>query len=115
MELADHVGYFVEEMKQHEQALKDDLADAKSQMAEEIKDLKVDLKDQKKALAKATADTERQSIERDIAEIEKEIQLAVENVPNEVELLERFKADKREFLVDYINTQVHGGDWRTKL
>jgi hypothetical protein len=114
MELADSVSYFVEEMKQHEQALKDDLADAKAQTAEEIKELKAELRELKKALVKCADQAEKQTLETEIAETEKDIQIAAQNVPVEVELLEKFKADKRMFLVDYINTQVHGGDWRSK-
>lgn len=115
MELSEHVGYFVEEMKEHEQMLKDDFADTKAQVAEEIKELKTDLKILKNNLAKCADPAEKQSLEDEIAHSEKAIEMVTREWSSEADALEKFKADKRAFLVDYINTQVHGPDWRSKL
>lgn len=114
MELSDHVGYFVEDMKQHEEALKFDIDDEKEAVAESIREEKEEIRDLKKELAKCKDHTQRENIEGQIAHCERAIANYQESLAVRVKELADFKADRRAFLVDYINTQVHGPEWRTK-
>jgi chromosome segregation ATPase len=114
MELSEHVGYFVEEMKQHEEALKFDIDDEKESVAESIREEKEEIRDLKKELAKCKDQTERENIDEQIAHCERAITNYQESLAVRVKELADFKADRRPFLVDYINTQVHGPEWRTK-
>jgi len=115
MELADHLGYFVEEMNQQEESLKFEIDDEKESVAESIKEEKADIRDLKKDLAECKDPTERESIEAQIAGCERAIADYQESVAERVKALADFKADKRAFLIEYINTQVHGPEWRKKL
>ncbi len=115
MELSDHVGYFVEDMKQQEESLKFEIDDEKESIAESIKEEKEEIRDLKKDLAKCKDPTERESIEAQIADCERAIANYQESLAERVKALADFKADRRAFLVEYINTQVHGPEWRKKL
>jgi hypothetical protein len=114
MELSDHVGYFVEEMKQHEESLKFDIDDEKESVAESIKEEKEEIRDLKKDLAKCQDPAERGNIEAQIAHCERAIANYQESLAKRVKELADFKTDRRAFLVEYINTQVHGPEWRKK-
>jgi len=114
MELSDHVGYFVEDMKQHEEALKFDIDDEKESVAESIKEEKEEIRVLKKELAKCKDQAERENIEGQVAHCERAIANYQESLAMRVKELADFKADRRAFLVEYINTQVHGPEWRTK-
>lgn len=114
MELSDHVGYFVEELKQHEESLKLDIDDEKESVADSVKEEKEEIRDLKKELAKCKEQAERQHIEEEIAHCERAIANYQDSLAARVKELADFKADRRAFLVDYINTQVHGPEWRTK-
>lgn len=108
MELSDHVGYFVEEMKQHEESLKFDIDDEKESVGESIKE---EIRDLKKELAKCIDPAERENIEAQIADREHAIANCQESLADRFKVLVDFKADRRAFLVEYINTQVHGPEW----
>jgi septal ring factor EnvC (AmiA/AmiB activator) len=114
MELTDHVGYFVEEMKQHEESLKFDIDDEKESVAESIKEEKEEIRDLRKELAKCNDPAEKGNIEAQIADCERSIASYQESLAERVKALADFKADRRAFLVEYINTQVHGPEWRKK-
>lgn len=114
MELSDHVEYFVEEMKQHEEALKFDIDDEKESVAESIKEEKEEIHNLKKDLSKCKDPGEREAIEAQIAQCERAIANYQESLAVRVKGLADFKADRRSFLVEYINTQVHGPEWRRK-
>jgi len=114
MELTDHVGYFVEEMKQHEEALKFDINDEKESVAASIKEEKDEIRTLKKDFAKCKDEAERENIEGQIAHCERAIENYQASLAARVKELADFKADRRAFLIDYINTQVHGPGWRNK-
>jgi ribosomal protein L29 len=114
MELTNHVGYFVEEMKQYEEALKFDIDDEKESAAESIKEEKEEIRGLKKELAKCRGQAEMDNIREQISHCDRAIENYKESLAVRVKELADFKVDKRAFLVDYINTQVHGPEWRTK-
>lgn len=109
-ELNEHVGYLSDVIKGHEQHLKDEIADTK----EEIQEAKTELANLKKKLATCSED-EKEDTEDGIELLVGELGIAAEDLEKHTNKLAEFKKDKREFLVDYINTQVHGDDWMSKL
>lgn len=114
MELSHHVGYLVEDMKQHEEALRLDIDDEKESVAESIKDEKEEIQDLKKELTKCRDQADKEGIEGQIVRCERAIATYQESLAVRVQKLADFKADRRAFLIDYINTRVHGPEWRTK-
>ena len=113
-ELNDHVVYLTDEIRDREVQLKGDADSAKAELAEEVKDLKDDLKELRSDIAKEKDQSEKVRLQGEVKEIEAAIaDLNQKEIP-EVLALEKFRTDKREFLVNYINTQVHGIDWRSK-
>ena len=118
-EVHDHVGYFADEIREQEQNYKDDIKEAKENLAFELKPLQEKLAELKKKLSKCTDETTRAAIEEDIADTVENMTFAKDDAAQTIAEAERdlaaFKADKREFLINAVNTQVHGGDWRSKL
>lgn len=112
--LAYAVESFAEDMKLHLDELKTNLSDARADRKDEVKELKAHLLELKKELAQCADPTEQKALARAINVTEKDIQTAPQGGEQEAAEIEQFKADKRAFLVDYINTEVHGPDWRTK-
>ena len=113
-DLADAVEAFADAMKLHLDELKEFLPDSKAWQKNELKELKAHLLELKKELAQCTDPTEQKAWARAINVTEKDIQTVPQGGAQEAAEIEQFKADKRAFLVDYINTEVHGPDWRTK-
>ncbi|HRF12234.1 MAG TPA: hypothetical protein PLR37_08895 [Candidatus Accumulibacter phosphatis] len=116
LELSAHAGYMIDEMKEHEGLLREEVRDAKESVADAVKEEKDELRELKKLLAKCNDPSEKSEIEAEIADCE----YRIAKFPNDwlaprVKALADFKADKREFLVHYINMQVHGAQWREKL
>ena len=109
-ELSEHVGYLSDEIKGHGQYLKDEVTNTK----EEIQEAKTELANLKKKLATCSED-EKEDIEDGIELLVGELGIAAEDLEKYTNKLAKFKKDKRVFLVDYINTQVHGDDWMSKL
>lgn len=110
-EVGDHVGYFADEMREHEQGLREDVQQAKADLAEEIKLVKEDIKGLKAQL-KSCKPEEKPGLEAELEDSEKEL-LELTSKPYEdlvraEKALEDFKADMRDMLVKYINQQVHG-------
>lgn len=112
--LAYAVECFAEDMKLHLDELKKNLSDDRADRKNEVKELKAQLLEMRKELAQCTDPTRQKALARDINVTEQDIQTAPEGVAQAAAEIEQFKADKRAFLVDYINTEVHGEDWRSK-
>ena len=108
--LSEHVGGLSNEIKRHGQCLKDAIVETK----EEIQEAETELANLKKKLATCSSE-ERKDIEDGIILLEGELVIAAVDIEKATNNLAEFKKDKRAFLVDYINTQVHGDDWISKL
>ncbi len=101
-EVSEHVGYLTDEIKQTEAALKDDLDEPKRQLAE----ARASLKALQKRLAAAKTKDETATLEAEIEEAEFEVQAQTQGMEEAAKALAAFKADKRQFIVDYINQQL---------
>lgn len=101
-EVSEHVGYLADEIRQTETALKDDVDEPKLQLAE----ARASLKSLQKRLAAAKTEEEKAPLEAEIEEAEFEVQAQTQGVEEAAKALAAFKADKRQFIVDYINQQL---------
>lgn len=106
-EVGDHVLYLADAIKDHEQFLKDELADVRSNISEEMRSLKSDRRDLEKSLVSCKDQTQKLSIDSEIAELDTSIAQLQTEIDDAVAVGIKFKTDKREFLVDYINQQVN--------
>lgn len=110
-EVGDHVGYFADEMREHEQSLKEEVQCAKADLAEEIKIVKESIKDSKTQLKACRNSDEKLEIETELKDLELELTALTSEPCHDLVKAEKtlaaFKNDKRDFLVSYINQQVH--------
>lgn len=111
-EISLHVGYFAEEMRSYEENLREELREGKKNLAFETKESKEEIKRIKMALANCKDDTKKAELEDELADAEDELRLYAMGPEGDIakaqELLDAFKADKRAFLIEYVNGQVHG-------
>ena len=107
-EITEHAGYLADEIHGQEEALREDVASAK----ESIKSSTGRINTLKKTLAKCTDETRKEEILEEIEAEEFEIESATQDLAETQQALDAFKQDKREFLIGYINDQVHGPGWR---
>jgi hypothetical protein len=114
-EVGDHVGYFADEIREEEDFLKSEVTRFKDELKDDVAQAKQDLKELKQQLKNCKTPEERAQLEQDIADLENEAANPDNSFLIEAQqALDAFKADKRGFLINAINTQVHGGDWRNK-
>ena len=104
-ELSENVDDLSEEMINQTEWLRDSCSDAK----EDISEAKKELKDLKKKLSSCTAE-EKEDVEEDINNAEENLKSCTETLEETSRKLAAFKEDKRAFLVEYINSQVHNYD-----
>lgn len=109
-ELSEHASYLSDEIKDYEQSLKEDYSDKK----EEISEIKKRLKDLKKKLS-GKSTTDKEELEIEVEEAEDELKWATDELEEAAKELDDFKKDKRTFIIDYVNTEVHGHDWKEKF
>lgn len=114
-EVGDHVGYLAEAIKDHEECLKMEADHEKDQTKELIAEEEEYLKDAKHELAKCKDETQKAELQSDVDVSEQEIARLTKCLANHNKVLDDFKKDKRDFLVSYINDQVHGSGWRSKM
>ena len=105
-ELALHSRYFIEDLKEHERRLREEIADTKS----DIKDAKTNLKECRTELKAAQTDKEREWAEDAIARAEAKLTELEISLANGLSNHEEFKADKRPFLVAYVNREIFGDE-----
>lgn len=113
-ELGDFVRSLQEEIYEHEQQLKEEVVWAKETLAEVKAEVKSEAKRIKKLLATSDEDDESESLRQDLNSGRKEVDVAADDLKGHLEALANFKKDKRSFLVNYINTEVHGNNWKEK-
>jgi hypothetical protein len=100
-EVALHVGHMVDEIKSHEEALKEDA----QQFKEAIREAASEVKDAKRELSKAKSEQEKADAQSDLDEAEFNLQAATQDFEEAAKALADFKADKREFVIKYVNQQ----------
>jgi esterase/lipase len=107
-ELTEHLGYFIEEMKSHEEYLRLEVDAAKEAYGAEIAEEKANISRWKKHLAKAKSPEDVEEAMDEISASEEELANLLRHVDGAKEELAIFKDDKREFLVRYLNIKLHG-------
>lgn len=113
-EASEHVSYLVEAISERAEELKEEHIRQKEMRAAALRDLRLERSNLEKGLKLASSDEEKREFQDAIADVEREIASQNAAVNAAAESLAAFKNDKRAFLVEYINTQVHGGNWRSK-
>ena len=102
----------VSDIHDHEEYLKANLDQEKDNYQEGIRALKDDLQELKRDLAKCTDAVGRAELEDDIEVTTEDLNRDESQIENASKALAAFKEDKREFLINYINNQIHGSKWR---
>lgn len=98
-ELTEHAGYFSDELKGHEQQLKEESDGDIAALKEALSELK--------ARRKGETDKEtRESLDEEIESAKEQLDEEVEYRKQAQQTLAAFKADKRQFLLDYMNQQT---------
>lgn len=110
-----HVEYLAEAMKDRESDLRLALDDQKAYLQDTINDNKEQVRDLKKDLRAAKTDDERGVVTLEINDLESQILKYQGAIETEKAALESFKKDKRSFLVDYVNRELHGSEWSKKV
>lgn len=114
-EVGDHVGYFSVAIKDQEECLKMEADHEKDQTKELLAEEKEYLKDAKRELATCKDESQKAELQSDVDAFEQEIARLTKCLVDHNKPLDDFKKDKRDFLVNYVNDQVHGSDWRSKV
>ena len=111
-ELSDFVRNFQEEIQEHEQHLKDEVTWAKETQADVKAEAKSEIRRIKKLLSRSKDEDEKKDLAHDLESTENEVASAAVDLERFSDELLQFKKDKRSFLVNYINTEVHGIGWK---
>lgn len=109
-ELSDHANYLGDEIKQDEEYLKGEWSEKKA----EVSRITTRLKEIKKKLPSCADPTKKELIEGEIEDLNEELEFASKELQKATEEYTALKNDKRSYLIDYINRQVHGQDWKSK-
>ena len=110
-ELSDFVRSLQEEIEEHEQHLNDEISWAKDTLADARVEAKSEEKRIKQLLSGCEED-EKEDLNRDLESSGRDVNSAADDLARLAKELAKFKKDKRSFLVNYINTEVHGHDWK---
>lgn len=109
-ELSDHAGYLADEIKQDEEYLKGEWLEKKN----EVSRITTRIKELKKKIPGCTDPTKKELIEGEIEDLKEELEFATKDLEKAAQEYTTLKNDKRAYLVDYINRQVHGPDWESQ-
>lgn len=109
-DIADYVRSLKEDMLEWEEELKYEITSTKEQVAE----AKAEVKRLHKQLRKCKDDDDREYVQEELDTAEAECNEETGTHEKFVAELARFKKDKREFLLNYINSEIHGEDWQKK-
>lgn len=105
-ELSEHAGYLADAIRSNEEDLRSDMNAAK----ETIKDSTIRISALKKELATCVDEARREEIADEIEDEESAIESDTQDLEESKQALDAFKADKREFLIEYINQQTQSRD-----
>jgi hypothetical protein len=107
-EIADHTRWFVQELREHEAFLKEELARVRDDSGRCVEDSKVDIQDLQRELRKETDPAARAELQAELEDAERELAEHSQCVKKAEEEYRTLREDKRAFLVDYINRQTQG-------
>ena len=105
-EIADHTRWFVEELREHEAFLKEELGRVRDDFGPCIEDTNVDIQDLQRDLRKETDPVARAELQAELEDAKRELVEQSQFVKKVEEEYRALKDDKRAFLVDYINRQT---------
>lgn len=109
-DISDYVRSLKEDMVEWEEELKYEIKNAKEQVA----DAQAKVKRLKKQLKKCKDDDDREYVQEELDTGAAELFEETAAYEKFVAELAQFKKDKRAFLLNYINSELHGEDWREK-
>ena len=106
IEVGEHTAYFAQAMKDEALNLAQDISHAKEGWREEIAAARREVAALKRRLLNAKSEGDRQSLLNEMADAELELQDCLAETVAAQQALAAFKADKRHFLVEYVNRQT---------
>jgi len=106
-DISDFVRSLKEDMAEREEDLKFEIKNAKEQVAE----AKSEVKTLKKQLSKCKDDDDREYAKEELDTGTQELKEEISGYEKFTVELTLFKKDKREFLLNYINSEIHGDGW----
>lgn len=109
-DISDFVRSLKEDMAEREEELKYEIKNSKEQVAE----AKAEVKSLKKQLSKCKDDDDREYVQEELDTATADLVEETATYEQFVADLSLFKKDKRMFLLDYINSEIHGDDWQGK-
>jgi uncharacterized membrane-anchored protein YjiN (DUF445 family) len=107
-DISDFVRSLKEDMAEREEDLKFEIKNAKEHVAE----AKAEVKNLKKRLSKCKDDDDREYVREELDTATAELGEEMSSYEKFAAELILFKKDKREFLVNYINSEIHGDGWQ---
>lgn len=107
-ELDSHASFFSEEIKAQAECLKDDLAYAKECASDDVSDARKVVLALQKRLKKCKTSADIDQTTADLAEAKESLDDALYETNEAQEALNSFNADKRHFLIQYVNSQTQG-------
>ena len=105
-ELPDHLGYFVDAVKEEELFLRSEVEAAKQEVQEELIGMKTQIRSLERALQKENDTVRRAALQLDLEIAVGEKDELLEHVEERRAAYLAFKDDKRLFLIEYINRQT---------
>lgn len=105
-ELKEHGESFIDALREHEKSLRGEVIDKAEGLTPLLAEFRADISELKKRLRSEKDDAEKADILEDIRLSEEEIVEFRSEIVLAKEALQEFKADKRGFLIEYVNTQV---------
>ena len=105
-EVADHVGYFADELKSHEEFLKEEFARAKEDFGPDVAEVKSEIRKLEREMAKSTDPAKTAELEAELIDAKNDLVKQNKYVERAEREYREFKEDKRAFLVVYINQQT---------
>lgn len=106
-DISDFARSLKEDMAEREEELKFEIKNAKEQVAE----AKSEVKSLKKQLSKCKDDDDRDYTREELDTATTELEEEMSSYEKFTAELTLYKKDKREFLLNYINSEIHGDDW----
>ena len=110
-EMSDFVNSLKDGMDEHEQFLKEEVKAARETVVEAKAEARPEIKRIKKLRSKSKDADEKADYSADLEEVEFEVVSSQRDLAAAVEELTQFKKDKRQFLINYINSELHGSNW----
>ena len=107
-DVSDFVKSLKEDMAEKEEELKFEIKNAKERIAE----VKAEVKSVKKQFSKCKDDDDREYAREELDTATAELEEETFSYEKFIIELAQFKKDKREFLLNYINSEIHGDDWQ---